>query len=185
MTADITAYLADIDTHATTPAAQLAESKLRAAAWFGISGYVNSEEETARLDDPAWNPLAWAWEQTTERIARHVAHTTASGITQIYNGDRDTEADAASTAALAALFEIPIDMIAMRATDTLYTATHGKQNTGEQDEIEDIEQDNAGGVPVGDSPDSAEPTAALDIDALTNPDDTIPVSYLHVLADAQ
>ncbi len=99
MTADIALYLADIDINATLPAAELAGNKLRAAAWFGITGYAHAEEEPARPDDPDWNPLAWAWEQTTECIARHVAHTTASDITQIYNGDRDTEADAANTAA--------------------------------------------------------------------------------------
>ncbi len=67
------------------------------------------------------------------------------------------------------MFEIPLDMIATRATDTLYTVTHN-------------EQDNAGGAMVEDS---ADPVAAHDIDALTDPDDTIPVSYLHVLANAQ
>ncbi len=184
MTADITAYLADIDTNATLPAAQLAGNKLRAAIWFGISGYADSEEEPARPDNPTWNPLAWAWEQTTERIARHVAHTTASGITQIYNGDRDAEADTANTAALTTMFEIPLDMIATRAADTLYTATHSEQdaNEDEQNEIGDSEQDNADGAPAEYS---AEPVAALDIDALTDPGDTIPVSYLHVLANAQ
>ena len=187
MTADVTLYLADIDTNATPPAAKLAYNKLRAAAWFGISGYANSEEEPARPDDPNWNPLAWAWEQTTERIARHVAHTTASDITQIYNGDSDAKTDAASTAALTALFEIPLDMIATRAADTLYTATRNEKdaNEEEQDETEGIEQDSADGAPEEDSPEPADPVAALDIDALTDPEDTIPVSYLHVLANAQ
>ena len=172
MIADVTAYLADIDTNATAPAAELAGNKLRAAAWFGISGYATSEDEPASPDDPDWNPLAWAWEQTTERIARHVAHTTASAITQIYNGDSDAEADAANTAALASMFEIPLDMIATRAADTLYTATHD-------------EQGNTDSATMEDSPEPADPVAAHDIDALTDPDDTIPVSYLHVLANAQ
>ena len=184
MTADITLYLADIDTNTTLPAAELAGNKLRAAAWFGISGYANSEEEPARPDDPNWNPLAWAWEQTVERIARHVAHTTASDITQIYNGDSDAEADAANTAALATMFEIPLDMIATRAADTLYTATRNEQEANEDEpgEIEDSEQDKADGAPTEDS---TEPVAVLDIDAFTDPEDTIPVSYLHVLANVQ
>ncbi len=128
--ADITAYLADIDTHAAIPTAQLAERQIRAAAWFGLYGYVDSErEEDASLADPNWNPIAWAWEQTAEHIAEHVASVAAEEIAQLFNGDRDTTAAKATSAALVAMFEIPLDVITTRATTELHQATHNDDDS--------------------------------------------------------
>ena len=73
------------------------------------------------------------------------------------------------------MFAIPMDMIAARAADTLYTATRNKQ-------------DGADGATMENSPESTEPVAALDAEALTDPADTIEIkncSYLEILADAQ
>ncbi len=200
--ADITEYLSDIDTNATTPTAQLAANKLRAAAWFGLPGYAESEEEEiARLGDPEWNPLAWAWGRTIGNIARHVAHAAASDITQTHNGDRDNDVDAANAAALTAMFEIPVDMIATRATDTLYTATRNEEggtNASDEDteqaDAGDIEPDadsdqdtatDADGTATEDFPEPADPVLAVDAEAMLDPEDAIPVSYLQILANAQ
>ncbi|MDR1744509.1 MAG: hypothetical protein LBS30_02015, partial [Planctomycetota bacterium] len=174
----------DIDTNATIPAAQLAANKLRAAAWFGLSGYAESdeEEETARPDDPDWNPLVWAWGQTIGNIARHIAHAAASDIIQTYNGDRDNDGDAANAAALAAMFEIPVDMIATRAADTQYTATRDEQDS-EQDATEDTD-----GAPMEDFPEPADPVVPVDAETMIDPKNTITlenVSFLHILATAQ
>ena len=174
MAADIGAYLADINTHASIPTAQLAAYRLRAAAWFGISGYADSED-AASPDDPEWNALAWAWGQAIGHIAQHVAAVAAEDISELYNGDRDHDADKATAAAFTAMFAIPMDMIAARAADTLYTATRNKQ-------------DGTDGATMENSPESTEPVAALDAEALTDPDDSIEIkncSYLEILADAQ
>ena len=167
--ADTAAYLADVGVNTSMPFSQLAGNQLRAAVWFGVGGYANSEEDAASPDNPDWNPLAWAWEQAIGHIARHVAHVTAEGIAQLYNGDRDNDADKATAAAFAAMFAIPVDMIAARATDTLYTAT---RDTG------------GGAMDAADESDAP----AVSIDDITDPDDAISVEhfpYLRTLANAQ
>ncbi|MDR0362993.1 MAG: ParB/RepB/Spo0J family partition protein [Planctomycetota bacterium] len=164
--ADIAEYLADIDTNAAIPSAQLVERQLRAAVWFGIAGRANSEED-ASLDAPDWNPLAWAWEQTTEHIAEHVANVAAEDIAQLYNGDSDTAADHAA-AALAAMFAIPLDVIGARATEVLYKATHNSQDEGTDMDGDTTEND-------------AEPetsTVPVNVEAMTDPDDAITVANL-------
>jgi hypothetical protein len=191
--ADIAAYLADIDTNATTPAAQLAGNQLRAAVWFGLDGFANAEDEAASLDNPDWNPLAWAWEQTAEHIARHVAHVAAEGIAQLYNGDRDTDADTDNAAALVAMFEIPLDTIAARATEELYKATRAEQDAASLDAAEDSGQgddpaEDMTGAAAEYFPEPVAPIVAADMDELTDPNDFIPIEdipYLHALADAQ
>ena len=173
--ADIAEYLADIDTNATTPAAELAQNKARACFWFGVEGAANYS--AARIDDPTWNPLASAWENVIESLARFVAHIVAEDIAQLYNGESDNITDGENAAALAAMFEIPLDMIATRATDALYSAT--------SDSLGD-ERD-AAVAPMEDSPEPAEPVA-LDMDELIDPDDAMPLdgaTYLAALAEAR
>ncbi len=173
MAADITAYLADIDTNATIHAAQLAANQLRAAVWFGLNSYADSEEEDASIDNPDWNPLAWAWERTAEQIGEFVAGVAAEDIAQLHNGDRNAT-DANTAAALTAMFEIPLDTIATRASEELHKATSGEQDK-DRDEPEEDEAD-----------DYNEPIAIIhapEADDLTDPDDSIP--YFPVLADAQ
>ncbi len=201
--ADIEEYLADIDAHAVIPSAQLADRKLRAGVWFGIYGYVNSEEEGASPVDPDWNPLAWAWEQTAERIAFHIAHVTAEDIAQLYNGDEGYAADKAIAAALAGMFAIPMDMIGARATDALYKATHeeaeadAQDNAGDEEGASDVDADSTDdaddiGQDAADDPetmeDPSEPVVAVDAEVIAEPDEGIAsgnVSYLHILAKAQ
>jgi hypothetical protein len=117
--ADIAEYLADIDTLATTPTDQLAQNKISACFWFGVEGAANGGEADTLINDPAWNPLTYAWNATIEPLAGFVANVAAEDIAQLYNSDRDNLADNANAAALAAMFAIPLDMIAARATDTL------------------------------------------------------------------
>jgi hypothetical protein len=81
------------------------------------------------------------------------------------------------------MFAIPLDMIATRATDTLYTATREEQtDAGDTDQDADDDRD---GAPMEDSPESAEPIVPVNVEAMTDPEDTMPVSYLHILANAQ
>ncbi|MCD8349184.1 MAG: hypothetical protein LUC93_01050, partial [Planctomycetaceae bacterium] len=178
ISADITAYLEDIDTNATATTAQLADRKIRAAVWFGLGGYANSEEEDPRLDDPEWNPLAWAWAETIEYIAEHVAMVSAEAIARLYDKDEETNADR-TAAALVAMFEIPLDVITTRAPEALYNAPC-------REEADHTEND-----PDPDDKDGAAPDmlpAVVDMDELTDPADSISVAndpYLQVLAIAQ
>ena len=176
--ADITAYLADIGTHAAIPAAHFADRQLRAGVWFGISGYVNSEEENTSPGDPDWNPLAWAWEQIAERIALYVADIAAEDIAQLYNGDRDYATHKATAAAFVSMFSIPLDMIATRATDTLYTTTHAESEPASDTATEAAADNSEAGMRI----------SADDADYLTDPSDSISIkrlSYFPVLAGAQ
>ncbi len=173
---DIETYLTNIDANATIPSVVLADRKMRATAWFGIFGYDNSDVENASLDDPDWNPLVWAWTQTTEHIAEHVAGIVAEDIAQLYNGDRDNDADNTLAATLIGMYAIPIDTITARATDQLYAQT----------------QDDAQGDPdASDVEDGFEPDAsviAVDAETLTDADDFVTIesdSYLPALAEAQ
>ncbi len=72
------------------------------------------------------------------------------------------------------MFSIPLDMIATRATDTLYTTTHA-----ESEPASDTAADNSkAGMPI----------FADDADYLTDPNDSISIkrlSYFPVLAGAQ
>ncbi len=175
--ADITAYLEDIDINATATAAQLAERKTRAAVWFGLGGYANSEEDDPRLDDPEWNPLAWAWAETIEYVADHVATVSAEDIAKLYDDDTKTAADH-TAAALVAMFDIPLDVITTRATEALYTATlHNEAGEEADDPGDNVDADED-----ADNPDPIEPIGAQD---LTTPDDHIRLEshpYLATLA---
>ncbi len=174
---DIVAYLEDIDTNATATTAQLAERKIRAAVWFGLAGYVNSEEDDPRLDDPEWNPLAWAWSETIEYIANHVATLSAEDIAKLYNEDEKTAADH-TAAALVAMFDIPLDIITTRATEALYNATSQKEAVQTENDHEPEDMDGA----VSDS------LPAVDMDDLTEPGDSFSVAshpYLQLLANAK
>ena len=162
---DITAYLADIDSNAAIPTVVLTDRKLRTMAWFGIFGYADSEEENAALDDPDWNPLAWAWEQTAGYIAEHVASIAAEDIAQIYNADRDHTAGHTFAATLTNMFAIPLDTITTRAAEALHTLTEGADR---------------------DEADAA--ILSVDVEALTDAGDCLPVEtipYLPMLAEAQ
>jgi len=119
--ADVAAYLADIDTNAHLSAAEFAANQLRAAVWFGISGCIDSENAADFLN-PDWNPLAWTWKQTAAHIAEHVAEVTANDIADFEPSDEYKT----SVTILAGMFAIPMDMIATRAMDTLYTATRAE-----------------------------------------------------------
>ena len=181
--ADIVAYLEDIDVNATIPIAQLSSNQIRAALWFGVYGYANSEEENASLDNPDWSPLAWAWGQTAEHIAEHVAHVAAEDIAQLYNGDRDTDADADNAAALVAMFEIPLDTITTRASDKLHKAIDADKDANSQDNINGTDD-----MMAKDSPEPSAPAVTSDMDELTDPGDSISIEcvpYLQTLADAQ
>jgi len=184
--ADIAEYLADIDTNATIPADQLAQNKIRACFWFGVDGAANNADADALISDPAWNPLAYAWETALEPLAVFVAHVAAEDIAQLYNGDRDNLADSANADALAAMFEIPLDMIAARATETLYAATIGEQDDRHDSADAPDELDDADDMDAVAMEDSLE--SAADAEELTDPDDVIRLdgaSYLSTLADAQ
>lgn len=159
---DIIAYLTDIDSNTAIPAATLADRKLRATAWFGIIGYADSEEDNSCPDDPDWNPSAWAWEQTIEYVAGHVADIVVEDIVRLYNGDRDHTADNAIATALVGMFDIPIDIITARATAKL------------QDPVgDDTQNDTDAGVLEEDSePDAA--AIAVDVETLTDENDVIP-----------
>lgn len=174
--AGIVAYLTDIDANATIPTVVLADRKLRATAWFGIFGYVNSEEENARLDDPNWNPLAWAWEQTAEHIAEHIASIAAEDIAQLYNGDRELDTDSDIAAALIGMFEIPLDMIAARAAEEL-DKSNGDDAQDDMD-AEAVEEDSEPDAPV----------ISVDAETFTDADDFIPIEsvpFLPALAEAR
>jgi len=178
---DIAEYLSDIDANATIPAAELLQNKTRACFWFGVEGTANCTDPDARIDDPAWNPLASAWESVGEAVAAFVAHVAAEGIAQLYNSDRDTAADSANAAALAAMFEIPVDVITARATETLYAATSGEQD----DRLDAAAVDSD---PMDASAELKAPIAPLGVETMIDPDDTIRldgVSYLSALASAQ
>ena len=154
-----------------------------AALWFGVYGYANSEEENASLDNPDWSPLAWAWGQTAEHIAEHVAHVAAEDIAQLYNGDRDTDADADNAAALVAMFEIPLDTITTRASDKLHKAIDADKDANSQDNINGTDD-----MMAKDSPEPSAPAVTSDMDELTDPGDSISIEcvpYLQTLADAQ
>lgn len=182
---DIAAYLADIDANTTIPAAQLARNQLRAAVWFGIDGYANAEEENASLDNPDWNPLAWAWNRTAEHIAEHVARVAAEDMAQLYNGDTDNSADADNAAALRMMFEIPLDVIATRATEALYMATRNEldTDTGNLDESDKLNDETP-----DDSLEAAASFIAITDETFVEPDDFISIQqvpYFHALAEAQ
>jgi hypothetical protein len=166
--ADVNEYLADIGTNAAIPAAQLTANQLRAAVWFEVFGYADSEEIPVCIDDTTWEPLAWAWERVMNHIAKYVAAFAAENITQMDNGDRDTDTDRANAAALAAMFGIPLDMIGEKAADALHKATNGEQGADSQN--------NAGvAETMEDSPEAAAPVIAVDVETLTDPEDTITV----------
>ena len=172
-------YLANIDTHAAIPAAQLAGNQLRAAAWFGIVGYTHAGDDGASLADPDWNPLAWAWEQTAEHIALHVANVAAEDIAQLHDGDRSHDAERETAATLAAMFAIPLDMIGTKAAEELYKATRNDTHA-------DAEE--ADGGTAEDSPETDAPSAAISADDLTDPDDVISfesTSHLQMLLRAK
>ena len=95
-------------------------------------------------------------------------------------------ADADNAAALAAMFEIPLDVIATRATEELHRATREGKDADSRDDAENAED--AGGVAVEDTPEPAAPVADAGAEEFTDPNDYIRIEnipYLHALADAQ
>ncbi len=137
--AEIAAYLADIEPHATMTPAELADRQIRAACWFGIAGQMESSKEGARIDDAAWNPLAYAWEQTTEHIAEFVAYVSADESTGFISYSYD-ETDGENSKALCAMFAIPLDLITTKALEALAEATGISQDTA-SDTQEDTNKD--------------------------------------------
>ena len=186
MAAEIAEYLAGIDVNATIPAPKLEQNKIRACFWFGVIGYMETGQYATRLDDPDWNPLASAWSQTTRHIAEMVSSIAAEGETGIYNAEHcDTDRENAKI--LAAMFEIPLDVIGTRASETLYkaTASTNAKDAAAPDELDAADMDSN---PVDAAAEPETPVVPVVMEAMTDPDDCMQLDgalYLSALATIQ
>ena len=138
MKSEIAAYLAEIETHATMTPSELAERQIRAVCWFGLAGRMDSGDEGARIDDAAWNPLAYAWEHTTENIAEFVAYATADEITGNNSYSYD-ESDGENAKTLCTMFAIPFDLITTKTLELLAQETGIHQDAAAETQDENDE----------------------------------------------
>lgn len=116
ISADICDYLHHVGDYGKMHSVALAHNKLKAAVWFGFGGYC-MEKDHKNFDSDEWNPLDVAWNDAIDDIAALVANIAVMDITgEAYFGHMGEE-EKIQADALRRMFDIPIDVITMKAIE--------------------------------------------------------------------